>query len=71
MDDVITVPLKDKSEKERGASPWKGGDDWEQERVDTSLNSRLNCDPKTLLMRYRATRLYKNYLLYLTFFSVY
>ena len=41
MDDVITVLLKGKSKKERGASPWKGGDDWEQERVDTSLNSKV------------------------------
>lgn len=41
MDDVITVLLKDKSKKERGASPWKGGDDWEQKRVDTSLNSKV------------------------------
>lgn len=48
MDDVITVLLKDKSE-ERRASPWKGSDDWEQERVDISLTSKVELLPQNTL----------------------
>lgn len=41
VDDVITALLKDKSKEERGTSPWKTADGRWQERVDISLNSKV------------------------------